>query len=195
MASTMPVWTSANPRVAALAALLCLAVAGNSPPAAGFSVAALEQRFDNGLLVVDGRIDYSLTATATEALENGVDLVISQRLSLERPRWWWRDVEVVSQQRRYRLAYHAMSRRYVLNRLASGESRSYRSLDALLTRLGTIEAWPVIGRDRLDDQQTYRLRFETELDVEALPRLLRTVAWASDDWQLRSEPATLEVRP
>jgi len=190
----MPAWTSASRRVALLTALLGLAAVGINP-AAAFSVASLDERFDNGLLMVDARVDYALTATAIEGLESGVDLVITQRLSLERPRWWWRDVQVVDQQRRYRLAYHAISRRYVLNRLASGESRSYRSLDALLTRLGRIEAWPVIGRDRLEDGQTYRLRFDTALDADALPRLLRTVAWTSADWQLRSEPRTLEVQP
>jgi len=194
MGSIMPAWTSASRRVALLTALLGLAAVGINP-AAAFSVASLDERFDNGLLMVDARVDYALTATAIEGLESGVDLVITQRLSLERPRWWWRDVQVVDQQRRYRLAYHAISRRYVLNRLASGESRSYRSLDALLTRLGRIEAWPVIGRDRLEDGQTYRLRFDTELDADALPRLLRTVAWTSADWQLRSEPRTLEVQP
>ncbi|AGY91085.1 hypothetical protein SPICUR_00280 [Spiribacter curvatus] len=178
-----------------LAGLLWLVLVSVATEASAFSVASFESRFDDQLLVVDARIDYSLSSTAIEALENGVDLVIVQRLGLERPRWWWRDVEVADQQRRYRLAYHAISRRYVLNRLASGESRSFRTLNALLMRLGEIEAWPVIGRDRLDPAHDYRLSLDTRLEVDALPRLLRTVAWTNADWQLSSETQSLEVRP
>lgn len=175
--------------------LLWLLTAGTAVQAAGFEIAAFESRFDEGLLVADARIDYRLSSTAIEALESGVELVVAQTLTLERPRWWWRDRAVVEQERRYRLAYHAISRRYVLNRLASGESRSYRTLDALLTRLGGIEAWPIIGRDRLEADRDYRLSLSTALDLEALPRLLRTVAWTQSDWQLRSETRSREVSP
>lgn len=195
MAFIMPVWKSARHRSVPLAGLLWLVLASVATEASAFSVAMFESRFDDQLLVADARIDYSLSSTAIEALENGVDLVIVQRLGLERPRWWWRDVEVADQQRRYRLAYHAISRRYVLNRLASGESRSFRTLNALLMRLGEIEAWPVIGRDRLDAAHDYRLSLDTRLEVDALPRLLRTVAWTNADWQLSSETQSLEVRP
>ena len=195
MAFTMPAWKSARRRPATLVALLWLAAASAVVEAADFSIATFESRFSDRLLVADARIDYSLSGTATEALESGVDLVIVQSLVLERPRWWWRDIQMVDQQRRYRLAYHAISRRYVLNRLASGESRSFRSLDALLMRLGEIGAWPVIQRDRLDPEHDYRLSLDTRLEVDALPRLLRTVAWTSADWQLRSETQSIEVRP
>lgn len=195
MAFIMPVWKSARRRSVPLAGLLWLVLVSVATEASAFSVASFESRFDDQLLVVDARIDYSLSSTAIEALESGVDLVIVQRLGLERPRWWWRDVEVADQQRRYRLAYHAISRRYVLNRLASGESRSFRTLNALLMRLGEIEAWPVIGRDRLDPAHDYRLSLDTRLEVDALPRLLRTVAWTNADWQLSSETQSLEVRP
>lgn len=191
----MPAWKSASPRGPTLVMLLWLLTAGTAVQAAGFEIAAFESRFDEGLLVADARIDYRLSSTAIEALESGVELVVAQTLTLERPRWWWRDRAVVEQERRYRLAYHAISRRYVLNRLASGESRSYRTLDALLTRLGGIEAWPIIGRDRLEADRDYRLSLSTALDLEALPRLLRTVAWTQSDWQLRSETRSREVSP
>lgn len=195
MGSTMPAWKSARHRTATWVVLLWLMVVSAAVDAAEFTITTFESRFNDRLLVADARIDYSLSGTAIEALESGVDLVIVQRLVLEQPRWWWRDAQVVDQQRRYRLAYHAISRRYVLNRLASGDSRSFRSLDALLMQLGELEAWPVIGRDRLDPEGDYRLSLETRLDVDALPRLLRTVAWTNVDWQLRSGTRSLEVRP
>lgn len=193
MASTMPAWKNAD-RIALGLGLLLLAAAAVAQTG-GFRIGALDVRLDDQLMVADARIDYTLSATAIQALENGVALVVAQRLRLERARWWWRDAVVVSQQRRYRLQYHAISRRYVLTRLASGESRSYQSLDALLLRLGRVEAWPVVRVDRLDDGEDYRLVLDTELARDALPRLLRMVAWINPEWQLRSEPRSRRVTP
>ncbi len=174
--------------------MLLLATAAGAQ-SGGFEVNALEGRFDAGLLLADARIDYRLSSTAREALENGVPLTIAQDLRLERPRWWWRNARVVAHERRYRLQYHAMSRRYVLTWLATGESRSYRSLDALTARLGRIEGWPVVRQERLNADRRYRLMLSTALEVEALPRLLRTVAYVEAGWQLASNTRRVEVQP
>ena len=193
MASTMRAWKNADAMAVALVALL-LATAAVAQ-AAGFSISEFEVRRDKQLLFVDARIDYTLSSAAIEALESGVGLVIVQRLRLQRARSWWRDAVVADLQRRYRLQYHAISRRYVLTRLASGESRSYRSLDALLLQLGRIEAWPVVRLGRLEPGHDYRLRLDTRLALDALPRLLRMKAWIDADWQLRSEPRYRSLTP
>lgn len=173
-------------------AILVALLVGNAQ-AQAFEVDDLSSRVEGELLTADARIDYDLSETAIEALENGVPLVIRQNLVLERPRWWWRNVQIASRERAYRLQYHAMSRRYVLTWLASGESRSYRSLDALLAILGRIEGWPVVRSARLDSDRNYRLGLKTALDLDALPRLLRTVAYVDSDWQLASQTHHTEV--
>jgi len=169
---------------------LLLVVGAAVAQTGGFRVSEVGAEAEDGLLMVNARVDYALGATVTEALENGVALVISQTAHLERARWWWRNALVVDQQRRYRLQYHAMSRRYVLTRLSNGESRSFRSLDALLARLGNVEGWPLLPRDQLTTGTDYRVGFVSALELEALPRLLRTVALVDSQWKLRSQ--TLE---
>ena len=193
MASTMPAWKNTE-RTAIGLTLLLMAMAAFAQTG-GFRISELDIRVEDQLVLADARIEYALSTTAAEALENGVALVIVQRLRLQTARWWWGDAVVVSQQRRYRLQYHAISRRYVLTRLESGESRSYRSLDALLLRLGRVQAWPVVRLDRLDEGKDYRLRLDTGLEVDELPRLLRMVAWINPDWRLRSEPRYRELSP
>jgi len=175
--------------------VILLGVLAGMGQAQAFEVDDLSARVDGELLMADARIDYDLSDTATEALENGVPLVIRQTLVLERPRWWWRDVQLASHERAYRLQYHAMSRRYVLTWLANGESRSYRSLDALLATLGQIEGWPVVRQARLEAGRDYRLGVQTALDLDALPRLLRTVAYVDGDWQLASQTRYAKVNP
>ena len=188
MAFTMPVCKSVKRSLVGFGLLLVVGAA--VAQTGGFRVSEVGAEAEDGLLMVNARVDYALGATVTEALENGVALVISQTAHLERARWWWRNALVVDQQRRYRLQYHAMSRRYVLTRLSNGESRSFRSLDALLARLGNVEGWPLLPRDQLTTGTDYRVGFGSALELEALPRLLRTVALVDSQWKLRSQ--TLE---
>ena len=185
MAFTMPVCKSVKRSLVGFG--LLLAVGAVMAQSGGFRVSEVGATVDEGLLNLNARVDYTLGATVTEALENGVSLVISQTAHLERARWWWRNALVVDQQRRYRLQYHAMSRRYVLTRLSNGESRSFRSLDALLARLGNVEGWPLLPRDQLNPRTNYRVGFVSALELEALPRLLRTVALVDSEWKLRSQ--------
>ncbi len=193
MAFTMPVWKNTKRWCVALG--LCLVATVAFAQTGNFRVADLSSERGDNLLSVDARIEYTLSQKAGEALENGVALVITQTLRLERLRWWWRNAHVVTHQRDYRLQYHAISRRYVLTRMSTGKSRSFRSLDALLVRLGNIEAWPVISTDRLQATRGYRLRLITALDIDALPRLLRTMAYVDAQWQLRSGPRYLWLSP
>lgn len=178
---------------AGLAACLLLAGGWALAQSDAFRVQSLLGVVDGELLYAEARINYVLTPTVQQALENGVALVISQTLRLEKPRWWWRNARLADLTRAYRLQYHAISRRYVMTWLATGESRSFRSLDALLLELGRIEAWPVARIARLTPNADYQLRLQTRLETESLPRLLRTVALTDPDWQLESQPWTAVV--
>lgn len=191
MAFTMPVWKSIK-RLALALGLILVATQAIAQPGE-FSVDEINPRVEDNLLAVDARIEYALGDTVIEALENGVELVITQTLRLERKRWWWSNATVINQQRRYRLQYHAISRRYVLTRLANGDSRSFRNLDSLLARLGNIEAWPVIHDDQLNASGHYDVVLMTQLELDTLPRLLRTVALVNADWKLRSPSVSHSV--
>ncbi len=196
MAFTMPVLKNTEPTVGRWIHLLWLLLAVMPAMAeADFRVLELSPRFEEGVLVADARLDYRLTAPVVEALESGVSVVISQTLRLQRLRWWWRNARVVLHERRHRLQYHAISRRYVLTRLDTGESRSFRNLDALLLRLGRVEAWPVIAGDRLAGHKRYRLGLSTALETDPLPRLLRTRALIDDQWQIASGVRYQQVVP
>lgn len=174
---------------------VCLLLAGGWALAQSeaFRVETLSGVVEGELLYAEARIHYALTPTVEQALENGVALVISQNLRLEKPRWWWRNARLADLTRSYRLQYHAISRRYVMTWLASGESRSFRSLDALLLELGRIDAWPVARIARLTTDSDYQLRLQSRLETDSLPRLLRTVALTDPDWQLESQPWTAAV--
>lgn len=143
-----------------------------------------------GVYYLDAEVEYHLGEAAQEALDNGVPLYVELEIKVIRPRWWswgWWDEVVAELTQRYRLQYHALSQRYVLTALNSGETRSFRRLSAMLAELGKIRALPVIDAELLQASQKYQVRARARLDLDALPRPLRTVIYLSPEWRLVSD--------
>lgn len=171
------------------------ALAGLAWSSGDFRVNELTPRVEAGLLSIDAQLEYRLSEKAQQALTNGLPLVIQQTLRVERQRRWWFNAEVATRTRHYRLQFHALSRRYVLTHLETGESRSFRDLQALLSTLGRVEGWPVMRESALQTMGPVRLLFSTELARDALPRALRMTAWFDADWQLRGGPLLRVFQP
>lgn len=139
----------------------------------------------DGVYVLDANIDFHLSTPARQALESGVPLTFELQILLERPRWWL-DEDVASLTQRYRLRYHALSERYVLTNVNSGETRSFLGAQSSLTALGRIESLPLIDRRLLIPGASYEVWLRAELDIDELPAPLKTVAYMSPDWRLLS---------
>lgn len=176
-----------------LAGLPASSVAQEGEAAPAFRVVRGEVTMDDEVVYLDARIDLDLSDEAKRALENGVPLTIELEISVTRPRWWWFDEDVAALIQRYRIRFHALSRRYVLTLLNSGESRSYNSRRALLARLGRVDGLPLIDRGLLAPGQTYVVALRARLDLDALPRPLRAGAYVSPQWRLVSEWFTWRV--
>lgn len=146
-----------------------------------------EVRLLEGVFVLEARIEYRLSAAAREALDSGVALEVLVEVEVERQRWWWWDETISRTVRRFRIQYHALSERYVLTAADTRDSRSFNDLGALLSAFGRVQGLPVIRASRLASDQNYRVRLRAGLDVDALPRPLRTVAYISPQWQLTSD--------
>lgn len=173
----------------ALALSLCVlplaALAQEQGPA--FRVVDGSVSMDENVVYLDARIDLDLSEEAKRALKNGVPLTIELEIGVTRPRWWWFAEDVASLIQRYRIRYHALSGRYVLTSLNSGESRSYNSRSALLSRLGRVQELPLLDRSLLEPDETYEVGLRARLDLDALPRPLRAGAYVSPQWRLVSE--------
>ncbi len=140
-----------------------------------------------GVYHLDARLDVALAPQVVEALDSGVPLTFELRIEVEQKRTWLWDRSVASLLQRFQLRYHALSQRYLLVNLNSGESRSFTARDSALAALGRIQALPLIDRDLLSEDGTYEVWLQARLDLDDLPRLLRTVAYLSPEWRLVSE--------
>ena len=140
-----------------------------------------------GVYLLEASIDFQLSDAARRALDSGVPLTFELEIELERPRTWWLDTAIASLTQRYRLRYHALSERYVLTNLNSGESRSFVGERAALRALGEVRDLPLIDRHLLEPATTYEVWLRAQLDIDELPAPLKTVAYMSPEWRLVSE--------
>jgi hypothetical protein len=182
-------------RGAALVAFVATAFAQELVPAQPFVVADLgyfgvrsaNVELTGGVYFLSARIDYRLSSEARDALESGVPLTIRLDVELLHGRRFWFDNEQASLRQLYQLEYHALSERYIVVNLNSGDQASYATLPGALNYLGRVEKLPLIDAALLDDERDYDLRLRAVLDVEQFPGPLRLLAFWRRDWSLASE--------
>ncbi|WJW75624.1 DUF4390 domain-containing protein [Thiohalobacter sp. IOR34] len=160
-----------------------------------FQVRDLNTELRDGVYRLDANIVFPLSAPVKEALENGVPLVFELQMEVIRPRDWLWDETLAALSLRYRLRYHALSERYVLENLSTGVRQSYPSLNEALYRLGTLRDFPLLDRQLLPSGGTFLARLRAVLDIEALPTPLRVMAYVSRAWWLGSDWYQWQLEP
>jgi len=153
-----------------------------------FAVREARTELQDGVYFLDARIEYRLSSDSRRALQSGVPLTIRVEVELLKPRRLWFDGEEAALRQRYQLEYHALSERFTVQNLNSGDQQSFSTLFGALDSLGRIDHFPLIDAALLDpDQQRYYLRMRSVLDVEKLTGPLRLIAFWRRDWSLGSD--------
>lgn len=138
---------------------------------------------------------YELTATlnfdlpngAREAIREGVPLSLHLEIVVKRQRSYWLDETVATLDQSYELAYRALSERYLVRNLNSGEQASYATFDAALDALRVISRLPILDQALVSPSRPHEISMRANLDVRTMPDTLRFVLFWSDDWRQRSE--------
>lgn len=168
---------------AGLYTLLLIAIA----TATSFEVLRVETRLVDGVFLLNADVDYELSETAIDALENSVPLTLVLHIQVLRQRDWLWDETVADIQQQFRVEYHALARQYVVTNLNSGVLNSFPSQYTALNSIGRVRDFPLLDDSLLDDADLYYGRLRAELDIESLPAPLRPVAYLSRGWYLNSE--------
>lgn len=163
---------------------------------AGFAVNAIQARAAATALHVTGSLDLSLTPKVEEAIGKGIpiQLVVDLRLYRQRPLIWDERVEAWTLRRE--LSYHALSGQYLIGGVSTvpADRESFTALNEALTELGALDDVTLPMEAPLAAHAAYRLEARVRLDIEALPPLLRPVAYTSSDWDLNSEWTAWKVQ-
>jgi hypothetical protein len=152
-----------------------------------FEVRSANVQLDDGVYYLNAWIEYRLSYEARDALQSGVPLRLRLDVQLIANRRFWFDAEDAELRQLYQLEYHALSERYIVQNLNSGDLASFGSLFAALDFLGRVEHLPVIDAALLDRDREYDIRLRAALDVEKLPGPLRLLAFWRRDYSLASD--------
>jgi hypothetical protein len=149
----------------------------------------------DGVYYLSARIDYRLSREARTALDQGVALNIELQINLTQTRRFVWDAGVASLRQRYELSFHALTQRYVVLNLNSGESASFQDLASALAALGEVERLPVIDVALLDEDDRYEIALRSVLDIKELPASVRLLSLVYGNWRVASDWYTWRLRP
>jgi hypothetical protein len=166
--------------------LLCL-LAGNDTAARETRIVEARTLLVDDIYRLGATVDFDFNDTLEDALHNGVPLLIELRIELLRERpWLWPEL-VAELRQRFKLEYHALSRRYLVKNFSTGGQHSLASMSDALSYIGNIYDLPLIDAQLLQKNQRYSVRMRADIDVEALPTPVRLWAYLGSEWSLKSK--------
>lgn len=152
-----------------------------------FEVRSATTELKDGVYLLSGWVEFRLSSDTRKALESGVPLTIRFEVELIRNRRFWFDRVDASLRQTYQLEYHALSERYLVRNVNSGEQTSFATLFSALNHLGRIDELPLIDASLLEPGADYDVRMRALLDTEDIPGPLKLFAFWRKDWSLASD--------
>jgi hypothetical protein len=141
---------------------------------------------DKGVFLLHARVEYPLTQAIRDALQDGLTLTFDLDARVERDRRFWFNAGIVDLTLRRELTYHAVSERYVVREVKSGDQQSFATVDEALTYLGRVDAWPILVEPQLDGGN-YTISVRAGVRRGNLPATMRAILFWTDDWVRVSE--------
>jgi hypothetical protein len=184
---------------AAFQLLLALAVAAfwyapESSAQGRFDIRSAYVERAEGVYQLNATLDFDLVEGARAAVRDGAPFVLRLEIVVRRERSYWLDEVVATLDQSYELVYHALSDRYLVRNLNSGEQVSYATLDAALDALRVVSNLPLLDQALVRPERRHEISLRAGLDVRTMPDTLRFILFWSDDWRQRSEWYTWSPR-
>jgi hypothetical protein len=175
-----------------LLSLLCLLFAAWAATALADALdGVLEVRsayvdINNGVFLLHARVEYPVNPDIRDALRNGVTLTFDLDTRVERERRLWLNATIVDLTLRRELTYHAVSDRYVVKDVRSGEQENFATLDEALSFLGKVDGWPILVEPQLDGGN-YLISVRAGVRRGRMAASLRALLFWTNDWHRVSE--------
>jgi hypothetical protein len=136
---------------------------------------------------LNATLSFELPEGARAAVRQGAPLSLHVDIVVKRERSYWLDETVAALSQDYELVYHALSERYLVRNLNSGEQTSYATLDAALDAIRVISGLPILDQALIVPDRRHDISVRASLDVRTIPDALRLILFWADDWRQRSD--------
>jgi Domain of unknown function (DUF4390) len=178
---------------------LCI-IATIAPPARAEEESQLRIReatatIDEGVYELDVKLDLVLPEAARKAVESGLTLRLTYEVTVNRVRRYMPDAGVAELEQRYEVSYHALSQRYLVKNLNTGEQQDYGLLQSALDRICELRGLPVLDTALVSDGPVYEGRIRAVLGMNTAPDVFGWLLFWTDDWSAESEWKTWTLRP
>lgn len=150
---------------------------------------------DDDGLQLDTQLDLQLPKGALKAIDSGLTLHLTYQIEVSRVRRWLPDADVASIEQEYELAYHALSQRYLVRNLNTGEQQDFGTLESALARITDVKALPVLDASLLPPGPEYEGRVRAVLDMASAEDAFGWLLFWTDDWSAESDWYTWTLRP
>jgi hypothetical protein len=177
-----------------VAVWLCCSFGGEvraDTSAAEISLFRIER--DSDALVLTANVKFELSAAVQDALLKGVSMVFLAEAEIFRERWYWTNKKVASAERRMRLSYQPLTRRWRLN-VASGVqsqaglgvalNQNFDTLPEALAALQRLSRWKIADVADVDLEQRHLVEFRFRMDLSQLPRPFQIGTLGQTDWNI-----------
>jgi hypothetical protein len=182
-----------------LSLLLCviatLATSERASAQASLSLSDVGIGVDDGVYELGARLDLRLPDDARKAVESGLTLRLNYEIVIDRVRRYMLDAEVAALVQRYEVTYHALSQRWLVRNLNTGEQNDYGSLDTALARISELRGLPIIDTALLPAGPEYQGRIRAVLDLTTAPDAFGWLLFWADDWSAESDWKTWTLQP
>jgi hypothetical protein len=184
---------------AALQLLLALALIGlcyaqDSRAQGRFDIRSAYVERAEGVYQLNATLDFEVIEGARAAIRDGAPFTLHLEIVVRRERSYWLDEVVATLDQSYELLYHALSDRYLVRNVNSGEQVSFATLDAALDSLRVISSLPILDQALVRPERRHEISLRASVDVRTMPDTLRFILFWSDDWRQRSEWYTWSPR-
>jgi hypothetical protein len=178
--------------------LVCVLATTGAPAALAATEATVRSAsvsLDQDVYELDARVDLTLPEDARKAIEAGLTMRLDYEIELARSRSYWADKGIASLVQTYELSYHALSQRYLVRNLNTGEQQDFGTLGAALDRLSTVRGLPVFDADLVEPGRSYVVGVRVVVDLNSSSEALSWILFWTDDWSADSEWYEWPLRP
>jgi hypothetical protein len=141
---------------------------------------------DRGVFLLHARVEYPVSPAIRNAVRDGVTLTFDLDARVDRERRLWFNSNIVDVTLRRELSYHAVTDRYVVRDVRSGDQNSFATLEDALDFLGKVNDWPILVEPQLDEGN-YSISVRAGVRRGSLPASLRALLFWTNDWARVSE--------
>jgi hypothetical protein len=141
---------------------------------------------DKGVFLLHARIEYPVNPQIRAALRDGVTLTFELDTRVERERRLWFNAGIVDLTLRRELMFHAVTDRYVVREVRTGQQEDFPTLEEALTYLGKVDAWPILVEPQLNGGN-FLISVRAGVRRGHLPASLRALFFWTDNFRRVSE--------